>query len=106
MRLLSLVLALYLGSVPYISAHEHSDVTAKSSEQKVVRTKGTIKSIGQDHKSLRIFHDPIPELNWPAMNMPFEVVDGEMTSSLSVGDRIYFEFIQKEGKDTIIKIEK
>jgi Cu/Ag efflux protein CusF len=55
---------------------------------------------------VRIFHDPIPELKWPAMNMTFDVIDHDLTHSLEVGDTVRFEFIQKEGKQIITKISK
>jgi Cu/Ag efflux protein CusF len=67
---------------------------------------GKVKSIAEDHMSLRIFHDPIPELKWPAMNMRFEVIDHDLTHLLEVGDTVRFEFIQKEGKQIITKISK
>jgi Cu/Ag efflux protein CusF len=65
-----------------------------------------VKSIAENHESLRIFHDPIPSLGWPSMNMPFEVVDHELTHSLEVGDKVNFEFVQKEGKSIIVKMKK
>ncbi len=40
------------------------------------------------------------------MNMPFEVVDHELTHSLEVGDKVNFEFIQKEGKNIIVRMKK
>lgn len=73
---------------------------------KTISATGTVKSIAQDHMSLRIFHDPIPALKWPAMNMPFDVVDHELTHPLEVGDRVYFEFVQKDGKDIIVRMHK
>lgn len=67
---------------------------------------GKVKSIAEDHMSLRIFHDPIPELKWPAMNMTFDVVDHDLTHPLEAGDTVRFEFIRKDGKQIITKISK
>lgn len=75
-------------------------------EQKTVHATGKVKSIAEDHTSIRIFHDPIAELKWPAMNMPFEVANHELVHGLQTGDKVSFEFIQKEGKNVITKIEK
>ncbi len=74
--------------------------------ERAYRATGKIKSIAEDHMSLRIFHDPIPELKWPAMNMTFDVMDHDLTHPLEVGDSVRFEFIQKEGKQIITKISK
>lgn len=84
--------------------HNHSKETVVS--EQTVHATGTVKSIAQNHESVRIFHDPISALKWPAMNMPFEVIDHELTHPLSVGDRVDFEFIQKEGKNIIVRMKK
>lgn len=73
---------------------------------KTILASGTIKSIASDRMSLRIFHNPIAALGWPAMNMPFEVADHELVSSLHAGDKVNFEFVQKEGKNVIVKISR
>lgn len=82
--------------------HQNSAVVSES----VISATGTIKSIAPDRMSVRIFHNPIPALNWPAMNMPFSVADPELLHSLQVGDKVRFEFVQKEGSDVIVKISK
>lgn len=84
--------------------HEHKQSSAVS--EKTIHASGTVKQIAQNHESLRIFHDPIPELKWPSMNMQFEVIDHELTHPLEVGDRVNFEFVQKEGKYIIVKMAK
>jgi Cu/Ag efflux protein CusF len=38
--------------------------------------------------------------------MAFEVSDHELTHPLEVGDRVNFEFIQKEGKNIIVRMKK
>lgn len=109
MRLTSLSLLLTAGlALPLFSMgdehHSHQQHSAVS--EKTIHASGTVKSLDPSHESLRIFHDPIPELKWPAMNMSFEVIDHELTHPLEVGDRVKFEFIQKEGKNIIVKIKK
>lgn len=99
---------LIIGITPFsLNAQEHThEMASVNTEQKSVTANGMVKSITQDRMSLRIFHDPIPALKWPAMNMAFEVMDHDLTHSISVGDRVNFEFIQKAGKNIIIKISK
>jgi len=82
--------------------HQKSAVIVENT----IHASGTVKSIADNHESLRIFHDPIPALNWPAMNMPFDVVDHELTHPLEVGDKVNFEFIQKESKNIIVRMKK
>ncbi|HEX5711240.1 MAG TPA: copper-binding protein [Sulfuricurvum sp.] len=86
---------------------EHRDHPSVSTNgMQMIKASGTVKSISDNHESVRIFHDPIPALKWPAMNMPFDVVDHELTHPFEVGDHVNFEFIQKEGKNIIVRMEK
>jgi Cu(I)/Ag(I) efflux system membrane fusion protein len=41
-------------------------------------------------RRVRIAHDPVPALTWPAMTMPFLLAEGVDVSSLSEGDTIRF----------------
>lgn len=84
--------------------HDHQSSTVAT--EQTIHARGTVKSIAQNHESLRIFHDPIPELKWPAMNMSFDVIDHDLTHALEVGDKVQFDFIQKEGKSIITRISK
>ena len=85
-------------------SHNHSN-SAVISEQTIHAT-GTVKSIAENHESIRIFHNPIAELKWPAMNMSFDVIDHELTHPLEVGDKVEFDFVQKEGKNVIVRMKK
>lgn len=84
--------------------HSHPKNTVMS--EQTIHASGTIKSISENHESVRIFHNPIPELGWSSMTMPFDVIDHELTHPLEVGDRVNFEFIQKEGKNVIVRMKK
>ncbi len=87
--------------------HEHhAHYESAESATETIKTSGTVKQIADNHESLRIFHDPIPALKWPSMNMPFEVIDHELTHPLEVGDKVDFEFIQKDGKNIIVQMKK
>lgn len=90
---------------PSVMGDEHHDHSLIVTEQ-TLHASGTVKSIADNHESLRIFHDPIPALKWPAMNMQFEVMNHDLTHPLEVGDRVDFEFVQKEGKNIIVKMSK
>ena len=109
MRLLSSSLFLTsLLALPLFSmGDEHHDhqKSAVIAEQ-TIHASGTVKSIAENHESLRIFHDPISALKWPAMNMEFTVKDHDLIHSLEVGDRVKFEFISSESGNMIVKIGK
>lgn len=85
---------------------EHSHSQAAAVTEQTVHATGTVKSIADNHESIRILHNPIPELRWPSMVMTFDVIDHELTHSLENGDKVDFEFIRKEGKNIIVRMKK
>lgn len=108
-KIITVLLSISLGTGTVVSAmgdEHHSHQQSSTVSEKTIHASGTVKQISQNHESLRIFHDPIPELKWPSMNMQFEVIDHELTHPLEVGDRVNFEFVQKEGKYIIVKMAK
>lgn len=50
-------------------------------------------------------HEDIPNLNMPAMTMPFEVADPKMLTGLKAGDKIRGQFDTVQGKMLMIKVE-
>ena len=53
-----------------------------------------------EHK-LRLQHDPIPELDWPAMTMDFSVDESIDISPLQAGQNIHFGMV-KRGNSWVI----
>lgn len=74
--------------------------------EQTIHASGTVKSIADNHESVRIFHNPIPELRWASMTMPFNASNHVLIDPLNVGDKVDFEFIQKDGKNIIVRIKK
>ncbi len=105
--LYTLFFSVYLAFPLFGMGDEHHDHAVQAGTNlQTVHASGTVKMIAENHESVRIFHDPIVELKWPAMNMPFEVADHELTHPLHVGDKVDFEFIQKDGKNIIVRMKK
>jgi Cu(I)/Ag(I) efflux system protein CusF len=52
--------------------------------------KGVVKGINKEERKLRIAHEPIPALQWPAMVMAFSVAPNVDVSTLSEGAKITF----------------
>lgn len=68
-------------------------------------TTGTVVAIDNEQSSITIDHEPVPELEWPAMTMTF-VASERHISSVSVGDRVEFEFEQGDEGSRISAIAK
>jgi len=60
-------------------------------------TTGVIRSVMLDHKMLTIQHSPIPEWQWPAMQMDFMVKDDVDMNQFVGGQSIRF-LIEKTAK--------
>lgn len=52
---------------------------------------GVIKSLDPKQKTVTLAHQPIKELNWPAMTMGFKVSDEKLLQGLKVGDQVSFD---------------
>lgn len=105
----SLLLVMAFSSTLFAMGDEHSShghSTSATISRQAIEATGTVKSIASNHESIRIFHDPIPSLKWPAMNMEFTVKDHDLTHALEVGDKVKFEFIPSESGNVIVKIAK
>ncbi|WP_181919381.1 copper-binding protein [Alkalilimnicola ehrlichii] len=75
------------------NAHRHGHQHHQHDAQSVAVTAqgiGEVRAIGKNGTSLVMHHEPMPELNWPAMVMRFAVADAELTEGLGVGDKVSF----------------
>ncbi len=114
MRKIAFIVLVSLLSPAFLFAQEDHSQHAAPQKEKVVgaiKATGVIKKLNSDHlnakhMTINIFHDPIAELKWPAMNMPFEVTDHTFIHTLKVGDKVNFEFVRKDGKNIIVKMSK
>ncbi|MDP3291738.1 MAG: copper-binding protein, partial [Sulfuricurvum sp.] len=70
MKIISLaVLAIFSLSPLMGMGDEHQNhISSSTITEQTFHSSGTVKSIAQNLESIRIFHNPIPELKWPAMN--------------------------------------
>ena len=64
-----------------------------------VWTQGEVESIDLANRTLMVSHQPIPEWQWPAMEMEFTVADGVDISKLTEGQTLHLQVMQ-EGMST------
>ncbi len=75
------------------------------SGKKMIMGTGVVKHVLKDGK-IKLAHDPIKALGWPAMTMDF-AVDGKVEAGhLKLGDRVRFHLRKGEAGYEIISIEK
>jgi len=70
---------------------------------------GKVVAVYRDKLAIRISHEPIKTLNWPAMVMGFNVVKASVLDGVKVGDNVQFELGKPRKEDAlwvIVKIER
>jgi Cu/Ag efflux protein CusF len=66
-----------------------------STETQTHMTKGTIQSVDREAGTIKIAHEAVPSLNWPAMTMDFKVPNKEDLAGLKEGDLVEFQFAEE-----------
>ena len=58
------------------------------------------------NNALTVKHGPLPNLDMPAMTMVFKLADPKFAKGIKKGDKIKFHAEDKDGKLTIMHMEK
>ena len=81
---------------------DHNMNHSKSDQKsEIYTTRGRIEGIDKTAQKLKIWHEPIPALKWPAMTMNFSLDDVALMKGLNVKDKVRFD-IRIEGANSII----
>jgi Cu(I)/Ag(I) efflux system periplasmic protein CusF len=106
----ALVLALSVSIVPLARAQsggmEGMDMKGMpmKSEAKTGETHkgtGTVKSVDAKKRTVKLAHEPIQSMKWPAMTMTFKAKDRAILDKVKAGDKVEFSFTQS-GKDYVL----
>jgi len=62
--------------------------------QKSYTVKGVVVAIDKVAIKVKLKHEAIPELNWPAMTMFFSLADKSQLETLVVGNKVEFQLIK------------
>ena len=75
---------------------------AMSGDAKMAKGTGTVTAVDAAAGTVTIEHAPIPEANWPAMNMAFKAAP-EVAKQVKAGDKVAFDLkLQGGGEVTAI----
>jgi Cu(I)/Ag(I) efflux system protein CusF len=84
---------------PAIANDEHHQTT---DTQKTYSGKGEVVLVDKSAGKLKLKHEAIPDLDWPAMTMFFPVSDKSKMDSLKAGDKVEFQFVKSPGGAPLI----
>ena len=66
----------------------------------------TLNNVMPTHNMINMAHDPIPALDWPAMEMDFNVKNNVSLKGLNKGDKVEFELEKSENGYVVKSITK
>ena len=81
----------------------------KKTEQASHFGKGKVVAMNREKLSIRLAHEPITTLGWPAMVMVFNVVNAFVLDGIRLDDTVQFELGKPRPSDTlwvIVNIER
>ena len=82
-----------------VQAHQWSDSEPSSTssepvEQRRISAKAVVRGVDPDNLKVKLQHEPITELKWPAMTMNFKVLSSVQLEQLQVGENIHFSMVE------------
>ena len=69
-------------------------------------TGGEVRKVDKDARKITIRHEPLRNLDMPAMTMVFQVKDPAMLDQVKAGDKVKFQAEKIGGAFTVTKIEQ
>ncbi len=96
-RIFTTVLAslIFATCIPAVYANDVHHPKAEA--QKIYTVKGEVVAIDKAAGKVKLKHEAVPELDWPAMTMFFPVADKSQLDGIAIGDQVEFQFVKANG---------
>lgn len=65
---------------------------------------GTVESVNAQQRKIKLNHEPIPAINWPAMTMEFPAAPSVDLSKVAAGAKVRFTLSGSNGSYTVDSI--
>ena len=98
---LALTLIFFVSGLPAVQSSSTGDKPVAGSEATVHKTTAVVKSVDATNGKVKLAHEPVKSLNWPAMTMNFGVKDPALFDKLTPGKKVEIEFIQ-QGSSSVV----
>lgn len=69
-------------------------------------TDAEVRKVDKDAKKITLRHDPIKNLDMPAMTMVFQVKDAALLDKVAAGDKVRFTAEQQQGAYVMTGVQK
>ncbi|SEK66566.1 copper-binding protein [Nitrosovibrio tenuis] len=98
---LALILAFSASGLATAQTAGMSDEPGAGSKATTHKTIAVVKGVDTANGKVKLAHEPVKSLNWPAMTMNFSVKDPALFDKLVVGKKVEVEFVQ-QGSTSVI----
>lgn len=100
------VAAVVFGASASAQSIDHSRRTlAQAKADTATMVDAEVRKVDKDAGKVTLKHQPITNLDMPAMTMVFRVKEPEMLDKLKAGDKVRFAADRVGGQFTVVKIE-
>lgn len=97
-------LMLALGSA--FASPDHAQHVATGAAASTAMTAGEVRKVDVDQGKLTLKHEPIANLDMPAMTMVFRVAQPDMLKDLKAGDKVQFRAESVNGALVVTQLQK
>ncbi len=104
-RLMMVALAIAAFGAAAMPVYADDAHHVKAEVQKGYAVKGEVLALDKASGKVKLKHEAVTELGWPAMTMFFPVADKSQLDSVKVGDQVQFQFVQTNGGPLITQIK-
>lgn len=104
----ALVASLLFSPAVFAAEHAHGGHAAHGHHAMpmAIEATGEVRKITAASGNIKLKHDPIPALGWPAMVMDFKLQDPALANGLKAGDAVTFSFVSGEAGHVVTAIQK
>jgi Cu/Ag efflux protein CusF len=78
---------------------------AAAEESAAHKTTAVVKSVDKANGKVKLAHEPVKSLNWPAMTMNFSVKDPSLFDKLTPGKKVEIEFVQQGSTSVVTDVQ-
>lgn len=103
-RFLMVVAAIAAFSITTLPVQADDSHHPKAEAQKSYAVKGEVVAVDKVGGKVKLKHEAVPQLGWPAMTMFFPVADKAQLDALKAGDQVDFVFVQNDNGPLITRI--
>lgn len=98
--------ALLLAVGSSFAAQDHAQHGTATAGAAVAMTSGEVRKVDAEQGKVTLKHEPIANLDMPAMTMVFRVATPEMLKDLKAGDKVQFRAESANGGIVVTHIQK